>query len=181
MALFILLIKFPASLITIPLLPVSNRSIYLSPQCVRVRLTIQRTGSHHLLVYCKAAEMTSLTGLAIGLNYDLPGLSALALVSFILAFGIGTGPVTWVVLSEVLPPAARTAGGSVGISLNAITSFVVSASFIPLQEWLEGEADKDGERSGEGNVFFVFAAFCLVSLLAVRWSFRRYEQAILEA
>ncbi len=29
----------------------------------------------------------------------------------------------WVVLSEVMPPEARTAGGSVGVSVNWLTNF----------------------------------------------------------
>ncbi|KAI9638643.1 transporter-domain-containing protein, partial [Dioszegia hungarica] len=130
---------------------------------------------------CPTAEATSLFGLALGLNLDLPAVSAVCLIGFILAFGLGTGPVTWVVLSEVLPPGARTAGGSVGVSLNAVTSFVVSSTFLPLQEWLEGDRGADGERSGEGNVFFVFAAFCVASLIAVRWSYGSYERAVLES
>lgn len=142
---------------------------------------LQRTGSRNLLIFCKAAEATSLFGLALGLNLDLPAVSAVCLIGFILAFGLGTGPVTWVVLSEVLPPGARTAGGSVGVSLNAVTSFVVSSTFLPLQEWLEGDRGADGERSGEGNVFFVFAAFCVASLIAVRWSYGSYERAVLES
>lgn len=59
-----------------------------------------------------------------------------------------------------------------------MTSFVVSATFLPLQEWLEGDADKNGDRSGEGNVFFVFAGFCVISLIAVRWTFKRYESVM---
>lgn len=145
-------------------------------------LTTQRTGSRKLLTYCKLVEAISLSLLAIGLNADLPALSAISIVSFIFAFGLGTGPVTWVVLSEVMPSPARTASTSIGISLSSITSFVVSSCFLPLQEALmyvtEDEDGKEHKDGGEGNVFFVFAAFCAVSLVAVRYSFRRYEKIV---
>lgn len=108
-------------------------------------------------------------------------------MTFIFFFGLGTGPVTWVVLSEVMPPEARTAATSIGISLSSITSFVVSSVFLPLQDMLmystpdeegggdsgEGKEEKDG---GEGNVFFVFSAFCLISYITVKWCFKRYEK-----
>ena len=154
--------KFPASLCTIPVLP--------------------RTGSRKLLTFCKLAETAALFGLAIGLNADRPVVSAVSIVAFIFFFGLGTGPVTWVVLSEVMPPEARTAATSIGISLSSITSFVVSSMFLPLQEMLMYDnPDKDGEgkedkEGGEGNVFFVFSAFCLVSYVTVKWCFKRYEK-----
>jgi hypothetical protein len=40
--------------------------------------------------------------LAIGINGSTAALSAASIVAFVCAFSMGLGPVTWVVLSEVL-------------------------------------------------------------------------------
>jgi MFS family permease len=66
----------------------------------------------------------SLILLAFSLNFTYPMISFLAIVGFFLSYGLGPGPVTWVVLSEVLPSEARTAGSSLGQACAAVTGFV---------------------------------------------------------
>jgi hypothetical protein len=63
--------------------------------------------------------------LAIGINSSIAALSAASIVAFVCAFSMGLGPVTWVVLSEVMPQEARTASGSVGLAVNWTTNFVM--------------------------------------------------------
>jgi hypothetical protein len=115
-------------------------------------------------------------------------ISFLAIIGFFLSYGLGPGPVTWVVLSEVLPSEARTAGSSLGQACAAVTGFVMvclsslpqqtllilqSSTFLPLQELFTymtpGKAD--------GNVFFVFAAICLGIYFVVGKTFRSYKAA----
>lgn len=45
------------------------------------------------------------------------------MIAFVIFFSIGLAPVAWVVLGEVLPQEARTAAGSVGVSVNWLTNF----------------------------------------------------------
>lgn len=63
--------------------------------------------------------------LAIGINTSTAAVSATAIVVFVMSFSMGLGPVTWVVLSEVMPQEARTASGSVGLAVNWSTNFVM--------------------------------------------------------
>jgi len=63
--------------------------------------------------------------LAFSLNATYPMISFLAIIGFFLSYGLGPGPVTWVVLSEVLPSEARTAGSSLGQACAAVTGFVM--------------------------------------------------------
>jgi hypothetical protein len=63
--------------------------------------------------------------LAIGINGSIAALSAASIVAFVCAFSMGLGPVTWVVLSEVMPQEARTASGSVGLAVNWTTNFIM--------------------------------------------------------
>lgn len=63
--------------------------------------------------------------LAIGLNTGAQALCVAAILSFVSAFSIGLGPVTWVVLPEVMPKQAVTAAGSLGLALNWSMNFVM--------------------------------------------------------
>jgi hypothetical protein len=101
----VLLIKLPASLLTIWILP--------------------RWGSQHTLTRSYMAMFVCLLLLAISLNLTYPMVSFLAIIGFFLSYGLGPGPVTWVVLSEVLPSEARTAGSSLGQACAAVTGFVM--------------------------------------------------------
>lgn len=65
---------------------------------------------------------SSLT-LALALNHHQAVLSAASMIAFVIFFSIGLAPVAWVVLGEVLPQDARTAAGSVGVSVNWLTNF----------------------------------------------------------
>lgn len=65
---------------------------------------------------------SSLT-LALALNHHQAVLSAASMIAFVIFFSIGLAPVAWVVLGEVLPQEARTAAGSVGVSVNWLTNF----------------------------------------------------------
>jgi len=68
--------------------------------------------------------------LAFSLNATYPMVSFLAIIGFFLSYGLGPGPVTWVVLSEVLPSEARTAGSSLGQACAAVTGFVMVRHFL---------------------------------------------------
>ncbi|WVR06010.1 hypothetical protein IAU60_003038 [Kwoniella sp. DSM 27419] len=105
----------------------------------------------------------------------IEALSVIAVFSFVIAFSVGLGPVTWVVLPEVMPKRAVTAAGSVGIALNWTANFCMGAAFLPLQQWMSG-----GEESGEGNVFFVLAGTCLVAAFAMRAAFGIRDRVALE-
>lgn len=150
----VLLIKLPASLLTIPLLP--------------------RWGSQATLTRCYMMMFVCLLVLALSLNASYPFVSFGAIICYFLMYGLGPGPVTWVVLSEVLPSEARTAASSLGQACAAVTGFMMSSTFLPLQQLFAlltpGKAD--------GNVFFVFAVICLGIYFVVGKTFRTYRAAV---
>lgn len=61
----------------------------------------------------------------MGLNMGQKALSLVGTIGFVLSFSIGLAPLPWAVLSEVLPPEARTAGGSIGVGVNWATNFLM--------------------------------------------------------
>lgn len=84
---------------------------------------MQSIGSKRILL--TSALGTSLFSLllAIGLNSSNQALSGTAVICFVISFSIGLAPIAWVVLSEVVPPEARTAVGSVAVGINWLTNF----------------------------------------------------------
>lgn len=54
------------------------------------------------------------------------------MIAFVVFFSIGLAPVAWVVLGEVLPQEARTAAGSVGVSVNWLTNFAAVSTSLDM-------------------------------------------------
>lgn len=111
--------------------------------------------------------------LAFGINTNAAGLSILGIILFVVAFSIGLGPVTWVVLPEVMPSHALNAAGSVGLALNWVLNFAMGVAFLPIQQALSG-----GVESKEGNVFFILSVTCAIAAFAIRTTFKRYDRRI---
>ncbi|WVW82458.1 hypothetical protein I302_104468 [Kwoniella bestiolae CBS 10118] len=132
---------------------------------------IERLGTRRLLLIPTIFMSIAAILLAFGINYDAQALSVIGVFSFVIAFSIGLGPVTWVVLPEVMPKHAVTAAGSIGLALNWTLNFCMGAIFLPLQRWMSG-----GKDEREGNIFFVLAATCLAAVLAMRVAFKAQER-----
>jgi SP family galactose:H+ symporter-like MFS transporter len=76
-------------------------------------------------------------------------LSLLCLVAFVIAFGIGLGPIFWLLIAEIFPPEARAAGAGVATAVNWASSFLVGLAFVPLSDAI-----------GQGPTFWVLAGVC---------------------
>ena len=63
--------------------------------------------------------------LGYGLNADSEIASIMGILTFVCAFSVGLGPITWVVMSEVLPKHATTSAGAIGIGCNWTVAFVM--------------------------------------------------------
>ncbi|KAG8887963.1 hypothetical protein FRB99_004181, partial [Tulasnella sp. 403] len=54
---------------------------------------------------------------------------------------------------------AASATSSLALSLNWITNFIVGVGFLPLRDWLSSpDPNAPSGRSGEGRIFYYFAA-----------------------
>lgn len=155
-------------------LPGSAKGIALAIVLLKVPVTVspaflvERVGTRPLLVLPTCVMVGAMFALASGLNSDGGGLAVGGMVAFVVAFSVGLGPVTWVVLGEVMPPRARPAASAMGLAVNWSTNFVVGAAFLPLQARLGG-------RGHQGNIFYLFAGACAAAVLAIRWGYRVYE------
>lgn len=57
-----------------------------------------------------------------------------SLIIFVTAFSLGVGSLPFLITSEVLPAKFRVAGTWIALSTNWITSFIVTKSFVNMQE-----------------------------------------------
>jgi SP family galactose:H+ symporter-like MFS transporter len=80
------------------------------------------------------------------------------LVVFIASFAFSLGPVVWTVINEVFPARVRGRGVAVATAINWLAAWVVAQTFLSLV----------GAITTEGT-FLLFAGFCVVTFVYVRW------------
>ena len=113
----------------------------------------------------KACLLLSMTGmgtssllLAVAIMNSIPALSVIAVLSFVASFGLGLGPVPFLLSSELVGPEAVGATQSWGLAANWIATFVVTFFFPKLNQAL-----------GKGKVYFVFAALAATFAILTTW------------
>ncbi|MET8115995.1 sugar porter family MFS transporter [Streptomyces prasinus] len=115
---------------------------------------VDRLGRRPLLLFSLAAMAVSIALLGMAFVLDLPPVLMLVfMLLYIVGFGVGLGPVFWVLLGELFPPAQRAEGSSAGATVNWLSNFVVSLLFLPLISAI-----------GEGPTFWIFAAICVLGV-----------------
>lgn len=96
--------------------------------------------------------------LAIGLIYSVPVLSVFATFFFVASFGVGLGPVPFILASELVGPEAVGATQSWGLAACWLATFGVAQFFPMLNAALP-----------YGQVFWVFVAIALVLGVFIAW------------
>lgn len=79
-----------------------------------------------------------------------------ALVVFVCAYSFSFGPITWVLLSEIFPPAVKGRAMAFATSLNWLGNFVVSGTFLQAVQLLT-----------LGGVYFAYFILCACSIAFV--------------
>jgi len=131
-------------------------------------ILIERMGRKQLLFLSIGGALFSLFLLGFGLNSGWVTVSSVTIMTFVMSFAIGLGPVPFVMISEVSPPRAVSALSTVALSLNWIVNFLVGLLFLPLRNLLSG-----GERFHEGRVFYLFGLLLLSSSFVLSRVYRR--------
>lgn len=114
---------------------------------------VDRLGRRPLLLLSAAGMFASLV--VLGLIFLLPAgaaqswLALACLLVYIASFAVGLGPVFWVLIAEIFPPAARAAGASVSTATSWLSNVVVGLGFLAVTGAL-----------GEAPTFWIFAAVC---------------------
>ena len=76
---------------------------------------------------------------------------------------VGFGPISWLIISEVFPLAARTKALSVAVCVNFGSNLLFALSLQPAQEALDNLLP----HRGMAALFGVYAAFCVASIAFV--------------
>jgi SP family galactose:H+ symporter-like MFS transporter len=92
---------------------------------------------------------TALAFLISAESIDL--LSLFGLMAFVGFFAIGLGPVTWVVIAEIFPLAARAKAISLATLANWLFNYIVSLVFLDVVAWI-----------GAAPIFIIFACLCII-------------------
>jgi sugar porter (SP) family MFS transporter len=85
-------------------------------------------------------------------------LALIGLVIFIASFAFSLGPVVWTVINEVFPSHVRGRGVAVATAINWFAAWVVAQTFLTLVNAISTE-----------GTFLLFAGFCVVTFVYVRW------------
>ncbi|KAF2209766.1 hypothetical protein CERZMDRAFT_46582 [Cercospora zeae-maydis SCOH1-5] len=113
----------------------------------------------------KRSLLLSITGmgissvlLAVAMMQSIKLLSAISVILFVASFGLGLGPIPFILASELVNSEAVGAVQSWALAANWIATFVV-AQFFPLIN----------QRMGTGQVYFLFAGFAILFGGFIAW------------
>lgn len=84
-------------------------------------------------------------------------LALFSLMSYVIFFAIGLGPVTWVILSEIYPSCLRGKAMSIAIFANWLSNYLVALTFPDFIQSL-----------GAGITFALYASICLGAFFFIR-------------
>lgn len=120
-----------------PVFPGNSRLVALIvllfkiPPTILPAFIIDRLGPRPILLASAGLMSVAAALLATGINGGSSPLSVAGILGFVVAFSFGLGPVTWVVMSDVMPQEARTSAGALGLGLNWTMNFVMVRLSLP--------------------------------------------------
>ena len=119
---------------------------------------IDRLGRKPCLIISTAGMGTSSLFLAIGIGQGIPIMSAIFVLSFVGFFGLGLGPIPFILSSELVGPEAVGAVQSWALAANWLATFVV-AQFFPIVN----------DALGKGRVYYIFFGIAVATVAFVWW------------
>ncbi|CAG9772154.1 unnamed protein product [Ceutorhynchus assimilis] len=116
---------------------------------------IDKSGRKILLILSASIMCISLAALGLYTHAGVTSYTWVPLVSlalFIIAFSLGFGPIPWMLMSELFPPAVKGVASSIAAASNWLLAFVVTNQFNGAKEAL-----------GLGPAFLIFSLICGVA------------------
>ncbi|XP_054809921.1 sugar transporter ERD6-like 6 isoform X2 [Prosopis cineraria] len=110
---------------------------------------VDRSG-RRLLLIISSSSMTGNVPEDSHLYSDLGIISVVGLVTMVIGFSLGLGPIPWVIMSEILPINIKGLAGSVATLANWLCSFLITMTANLLLTWSSG---------GTFTVYAVVSAF----------------------
>lgn len=151
------IIMYSVSLLS-TILPTTSALLTILVSLVNLVVTVlcsplaDRLGRKRCLLLSITGMGTSSLLLAFSILFSQKILSAISVVLFVAAFGVGLGPVPFILSSELVGQEAVGATQSVALAANWIATFIVAQFFPMLNSWL----------GGNGYVYFIFAGMAVL-------------------
>ena len=117
---------------------------------------IEKKGRKLLLITSLFIMCISSIGLCMGIVFKLPFLSILSSLAFVSGFGVGLGPIPFLLIGEIVEIEVTGAAQATGLAANWIATFVVGTAFPPLYSILGG------------YIFIGFAIIDAITVLLIR-------------
>ena len=118
-------------------------------------LLVDRLGRRFLLLFGTAGMAVALTIVGFGFHRFATGPAVFyAVVAYIIFFGIGLGPVVWLLISEIYPIRIRGKGMSLAILAVWGANWVVASTFLSVIHGV-----------GPANTFWIFAVLCTLAFV----------------
>lgn len=124
-------------------LAVSGLNIAVTAGCAPL---VDKLGRKTCLMFSICGMGVSSILLAVGIRNSFSLLSAIAVVSFVASFGVGLGPIPFILSSELVGQEAVNATQAWALGANWISTFIVAQFFPVVNAFL-----------GKGIIYFVFA------------------------
>lgn len=146
------------------LLPTSAALLIVAVAALNVLITAlcaplsDKIGRKTCILLSIAGMGTNSVLLAVGIQYKVKILSAVATLLFVASFAVGLGPVPFILANELVGPEAVGATQSCALAANWIATFVVS-QFFPIVN----------NALGKGRVYYIFAAFAVLFGAFIAW------------
>jgi SP family xylose:H+ symportor-like MFS transporter len=128
--------------------------------------TVDKLGRKPLMIVGSLGMGVCLAAMGLAAYYGKTQLWILAfMLGYIACFALSVGPVTWVILSEIFPTKVRGRAMAIATMCLWTANYIVSQTF-PMMDENKFLVDK----FNHGFPFFVYAVFCLVTVVLVwRW------------
>ncbi|HTQ98026.1 MAG TPA: MFS transporter, partial [Candidatus Acidoferrum sp.] len=116
---------------------------------------VDRLGRRFLLLMGTAGMGVSLALLGLAFQKHMAGNSVLyAMIAYIVFFGVGLGPVVWLLISEIYPTKARGKAMSLAILAVWATNWLVAGTFLSVIH-----------NVGASGTFWIFAVLSVLAFI----------------
>lgn len=111
-------------------------------------------GRRSLLMGSHGGCMLSLLIIGIGYTVCAPAFNVAGLFLYVTMFSLGSGPVTWLYLSEIFPYEIRARAMSLAATVNRFFGFIIALTFLSFSQLV-----------GSAGVFYFYAGVSLLCVL----------------
>ncbi len=126
--------------------------------------TVDRLGRKPLMIIGSLGMGICLVALGLAAYHGKTQLWILAfMLGYIACFALSVGPVTWVILSEIFPTRIRGRAMAIAVACLWIANFIVTQTF----KMMDGKDTYLVRVFNHGFPFFLYAVFCLVTIVLV--------------